>query len=84
MTFATLQTIHSLLENEKYKAEKVLEIRQYNYNEEYEQYVNETGSNAKAVVKMRGRAVTTELEEARYNLDKITEALREFSSHDWR
>ena len=84
MTFAALQTIHYLLEQEKYKAEKVLEIRQYNYNEEYDQKVAETGSNAKAVVKMRGRAVTTELENARYDRDRITAALQEFTSQDWR
>lgn len=84
MTFAALQTIHSLLENEKYKAEKVLEIRQYNYSEEFDRLVNETGCNAKAAVKIGGRAVTAELDEARYNLDKITDALQQFDSHDWR
>jgi uncharacterized protein (DUF849 family) len=84
MTFAALQTIHYLLTSEKYKAEKVLELRQYNYDEEFEQFVNETGCNAKAAVKIRGRAVTAELEEARNNLAEITEALQQFDAHDWR
>ena len=84
MTFAALQTIHSILENEKYKAEKVLEIRQYNYSEVFDQLVNETGSNEKAAVKIVGRAVTAELDEARQDLDRIAEALHQFESHDWR
>lgn len=37
MTFAALQTIHSMLENEKYKAEKVLECARYNFNEQLDQ-----------------------------------------------
>ena len=84
MTVAALQTIHYLLTSEKYKAEKVLELSQYNYNEEFDRFVNETGCNAKAAVKIRGRAVPAELDEARQRLDEITEALRQFDSHDWR
>lgn len=84
MTFAALQTIHNLLEQEKYKAEKVLEISRYNYNEEFDQKVEELGSNAKAARAMVGRAVTTHFEDAKRDLYKIENALEELNSHDWR
>lgn len=84
MTFAALQTIHSLLEQEKYKAEKVLEIARYEYNEEFDQKAEELGSNAKAVRAMSGRAVTSNYENAKHDLYEIENALEEFNSHDWR
>lgn len=84
MTFAALQTIHSILENEKYKVEKVVEIRRYRWNEEFDQKVEELGSNAKAHKAMSGRAVTAEYDEAKHNLERITQTLQEFESHDWR
>jgi hypothetical protein len=84
MTFAALQTIHSLLENEKYKAEKVLECAQYSYFEEYDQKEEELGSRAKAEKAMIGRAVTANYDNARSDLNRITDALQEFNSHDWR
>ena len=84
MTFAALQTIHSILENEKYKAEKVLEVARYNYNEEFDQKAEELGSNAKAARAMSGRAVTSNYENAKHDLYKIENALEEFNSHDWR
>lgn len=84
MTFTALQTIHSILENEKYKAEKVLEAARYNYNEDFDQKADELGSNARAARAMTGRAVTTKYENAKHDLDKVTQALQEFESHDWR
>ena len=84
MTFAALQTIHTLLEQEKYKAEKVVEIRRYHWNEEFDQKINELGSNAKAHAAMSGRAVTTEYDNAKHDLERITQALQEFESQDWR
>lgn len=84
MTFAALSTIHALLEQEKYKAEKVLECARYSYNEELDQKVEELGSNAKAHKAMIGRAVTANYENARHNLNKIEQALEEFNSQDWR
>lgn len=84
MTFAALQTIHSLLEQEKDKAEKILEMARYNYNEEFDQKVEELGSNAKAARAMVGRAVTTHYKDAKRNLYNIENALKEFNSHDWR
>ena len=84
MTFAALQTIHSLLENEKYKAEKVLEIARYNYNEEFDQKAEELGSNAKAARAMVGLAVTTHYDNAKHDLEKIQNTLEEFNSQDWR
>lgn len=84
MTFAALQTIHSILENEKYKAEKVLECARYSYNEELEQKEYELGSSERARKAMISRAVTANYENARHDLNKITEALEEFNSHDWR
>lgn len=84
MTFAALQTIHSLLENEKYKAEKVLECARYSYYEEYDQKEEELGSRAKAEKAMIGRAVTANYDNARSDLNRITEALREFNEQDWR
>lgn len=84
MTFAALQTIHSLLENEKYKAEKVLECARYSYYQEYDQKEEELGSRAKADKAMIGRAVTANYDNARSDLNRITEALSEFNEHDWR
>lgn len=84
MTFTALQTIHALLEQEKYKAEKVLEISRYNYNEEFDRKAEELGSNAKAARAMTGLAVTTHYEDAKRNLYKIENTLEEFNSHDWR
>lgn len=84
MTFAALSTIHSILENEKYKAEKVLEISRYNYNEELDQKEEELGSTAKAHKAMIGRAVAASYEEAKHNLNKITQAFEEFNAQDWR
>lgn len=84
MTFAALQTIHSILENEKYKAENALENARHSYNEELEQKEYELGSSAKAHKAMISRAVTANYESARHDLNKITEALEEFNSHDWR
>ena len=84
MTFAALQAIHSLLEQEKYKAEKVLEMARYNHNEEFDQKAEELGSNAKAARAMVGRAVTTHYEDAKRDLYKIENTLEEFNSHDWR
>lgn len=84
MTFAALQTIHSLLENEKYKAEKVLECARYNYNEELDQKAEELGSTAKAHKAMVGRSVTAAYDNAKHDLDKITNALEEFNAQDWR
>ena len=83
MTFAALQTIHSILENEKYKAEKVLEISRYDWNDEFDQKVYELGSNAKAHAAMVGRAVTARYESAKHDLDKVTQALQEFECQDW-
>lgn len=84
MTFAALSTIHALLEQEKYKAEKVLECARYSYYEEYDQKEEELGSRAKADKAMIGRAVTANYDNARYDLNRITEALREFNEQDWR
>ena len=84
MTFAALSTIHALLEQEKYNAEKVFECARYNYNEELEQKSEELGSYAKAEKAMIGRAVTANYENARHSLNKITQALEEFDAHDWR
>jgi hypothetical protein len=84
MTFAALQTIHALLENEKYKAEKVLECARYSYYQEYDQKEEELGSRAKADKAMIGRAVTANYDNARSDLNRITEALREFNEQDWR
>lgn len=84
MTFAALQTIHSLLEQEKYKAEKVLECARYSYYEEFDQKEEELGSRAKAKNAMIGRAVTTNYDNARYDLNRITDTLREFNEQDWR
>lgn len=84
MTFATLSTIHALLEQEKYKAEKVLECARYSYYEEYDQKEEELGSRAKAEKAMIGRAVTTNYDNARSDLNRITEALRDFNEQDWR
>ena len=84
MTFAALQTIHSLLENEKYKAEKVLECARYNYNEELGQKAEELGSTAKAHKAMGGRSVTAAYDNAKHDLYKITNALEEFNAQDWR
>ena len=84
MTFAALSTIHALLEQEKYKAEKVLECARCSYYEEYDQKYEELGSNAKADKAMIGRAVTANYDNARYDLNRITEALREFNEQDWR
>lgn len=84
MTFAALQTIHSILENEKYKAEKVLECARYNYNEELDQKSEELGSTARAHKAMIGRAVTAHYETAKNDLNKITLALEEFNAQDWR
>jgi hypothetical protein len=84
MTFAALSTIHALLEQEKYKAEKVLECARYSYYEEYDQKEEELGSRAKADKAMIGRAVTANYDSARSDLNRITEALREFNEQDWR
>ena len=84
MTFAALSTIHSLLENEKYRAEKVLECARYSYYQEYDQKEEELGSRAKADKAMIGRAVTANYDNARSDLNRITEALREFNEQDWR
>ena len=84
MTFAALQTIHSLLENEKYKAEKVLECARYSYYEEFDRKVDELGTGAKAEKAMIGRAVTANYDNARSDLKRITDALREFNEQDWR
>ena len=84
MTFAALSTIHALLEQEKYKAEKVLECARYSYYEEYDQKEEELGSRAKADKAMIGRAVTANYDNARYDLNRITDALREFNEQDWR
>lgn len=84
MTFAALQTIHSLLEQEKCKAERVLECARYSYYEEYDQKEEELGSRAKAEKAMIGRAVTTNYDNARYDLNRITDTLREFNEQDWR
>lgn len=84
MTFAALQTIRSLLENEKYKAEKVLGCAKYSYFEEYDQKEEGLGSRAKAEKAMIGRAVTANYDNARSDLNRITDALHEFNSHDWR
>lgn len=84
MTFAALQIIHSMLEQEKYKAEKVLECARYSYYEEYDQKEEELGSRSKAEKAMIGRAVTTAYDNARHDLDRITDALREFNKQDWR
>lgn len=84
MTFAALQTIHHLLEQEKYKAEKVLECARYRYNEEYDQKAEEFGSNARAARYMLGKAVTTDYDNAKIDLRRIETALEEFDSHDWR
>lgn len=84
MTFAALSTIHSLLENEKYKAEKVLECARYNYNEEFDQKAEELGSNAKAARWMVGRAVTAAYDNAKQDLNRIAQALEEFDAQDWR
>ena len=84
MTFAALSTIHALLEQEKYKAEKVFECVRYSYYEEYDRKLEELGSGAKADKAMIGRAVTANYDNARYDLNRITEALREFNEQDWR
>lgn len=84
MTFAALSAIHALLEQEKYKAEKVFECARYNYNEELDNKAEELGSTAKAHKAMVGRAVTANYENARYELNKITLALEEFDAQDWR
>jgi hypothetical protein len=84
MTFAALSTIHSILENEKYKAEKVLECARYSYYQEYDLKEEELGSRAKADKAMIGRAVTANYDNARSDLNRITEALREFNEQDWR
>lgn len=84
MTFAALSTIHALLEQEKYKAEKVLECARYSYYEEYDQKEEELGSKAKAEKAMIGRAVTANYDNACHDLNRITEALREFNEQDWR
>lgn len=84
MTFAALSTIHALLEQEKYKAEKVLECARYSYYAEYDQKHEELGSRAKADKAMIGRAVTANYDNARSDLNRITEALREFNEQDWR
>ena len=84
MTFAALSTIHALLENEKYKAEKVLECARYNYNEEFDQKEEELGSRARAAKAMTGRAVTAAYETAQYDLRKVTQAIEEFEAQDWR
>jgi hypothetical protein len=84
MTFAALSTIHALLEQEKYKAEKVLECARYNYNEELDRKAEELGSTAKAHKAMIGRAVTAHYETAKNDLNKITYALEEFDAQDWR
>ena len=84
MTFAALSTIHALLEQEKYKAEKVLECARYSYYEEYDQKEDELGSREKAEKAMIGRAVTTAYDTARSDLDRITKALRDFNEQDWR
>ena len=84
MTFAALSIIHALLEQEKYKAEKVLECARYSYYEEYDQKEEELGSRAKAEKAMIGRAVTANYDNARSDLNRITEALREFNDQDWR
>lgn len=84
MTFAALRTIHSLLEQEKYKAEKVLECARYNYYEEYDQKEEDLGSRSRAEKAMIGRAVTAAYDNARSDLSRITDALREFNEQDWR
>ena len=84
MTFAALSTIHAILENERYKAEKVLELSRYNYYEEFDQKYEELGSKARAEEAMIGRAVTTRYEDAKHDLDKIAQALEEFDAQDWR
>jgi hypothetical protein len=84
MTFAALSTIHDLLENEKYKAEKVLEIAKYNYNEELDQMENDLGSRAKAAKTIMNRATYTRYEDAKNTLRKIERALEEFDAQDWR
>lgn len=85
MTFAALNTIHSLLVNEKYKAEKFVELHDYNYNEELEQKIYQyDGDEEKAYAAMIGRAVTANRDNARRDLERITQALQEFESQDWR
>jgi hypothetical protein len=84
MTFAALSTIHALLEQEKYKAEKVLECARYSYYEEHDQKYEELGSHDKADKAMIGRAVTANYDNARSDLNRITEALIEFNEQDWR
>lgn len=85
MTFAALQTIHSLLENERYKLEKYMENSEYNYNQELDQMIYKYGGDEeKAYAAMTGRAVTAHLDNARHDLEKVVQALQEFESHNWR
>ena len=85
MTFAALQTIHSLLEQEKYKAEKVLDIRNWNYEQDLDLMIGKyNGDEERAYAAMVGRAATAERDIAVHDLNKVTEALQEFESHDWR
>jgi hypothetical protein len=85
MTFAALQTIHSILENEKYKLEKYVEVSDWNYEQELEQMIQKyNGDEEKAYAAMVGRAVTANRDGNRHDLDKVTHALQEFESHEWR
>ena len=85
MTFAALQTIHSLLENEKYKAEKYVEMSDYNYDQELDQLIYKFGGDEdKAYAAINGRAVSSHRDDSHENLRRITDALQEFESHDWR
>ena len=84
MTFAALQTIHSILENEKYKATKHFELCRNNYIGVFDEKLDEFGSNARADRAMVGLAVTADYDNARHDLHRIQDALEEFESHDWR
>ena len=58
---------------------KALECARYSYYQEYDQKEEELGSRAKADKAMIGRAVTANYDNARSDLKRITEALREFN-----
>lgn len=84
MTYATLSTIHDLLEKEKKIAERMLELYKSDYYEELEQTAEQLGSNAKAHKAMIGRAVTTGYEDSMAHFERISDALEEFNAQDWR
>jgi hypothetical protein len=85
MTFSALQTIHSILENEKYKLERYVQVSDWNYEQELEQMIQKyNGDEEKAYATMVGRAVTANRDDNRHDLDKVTQALQEFENHDWR